>query len=242
MTAVSTAADTRDVVHGLGGAFLTSPELAEQEAAAGQPAGVLRLVGRASALGAPTPAVATEALGVHPAQVVEQAHADCTLLAEDALAAYLEGLRQWSATALAGATTPDRTADLIFEVVDHAGAGGLLLFAGLRAADRPHGGPQRLGHALMLLRELRGGLHFAALRACGIPVPVALLADPRAEPLADLGWTPAEVDALTAAAAALPHLHARWEAAEEATNLRTDELLAVLGPARTELHMALLAI
>ncbi|MCG8920221.1 hypothetical protein L6E12_31060 [Actinokineospora sp. PR83] len=245
MTAVSVAAETRAVVQRLGGAFMTSAELAEQEAAAGQPANTLYFSGRAAALGAPTPLVAAETFGIFPPRMVELLLSRATLLPEAALAAYCEALWQWSRTHLAHATTPDRTADLLLAVVDAADASGLPLFAGLRAAPRPTEGPERLGHALMLFRELRGGLHFAALRACGVPLPAAVIADPGAGPdrLPLIGWRPEAITGLVATAGAIPNLAVRWEAAEDATNLRTDELLAALDPGdRTELHQALLAL
>ena len=54
----------------------------------------------------------------------------------------------------------------------------------------------------MLLRELRGGLHFAALRAHGLDIPVAVLADPSGGVgrLRRTGWRHEQVDALQARA------------------------------------------
>ncbi|WP_235926284.1 SCO6745 family protein [Actinokineospora pegani] len=246
MPDASVAAETRAVVQRLGGAFMTSPELAEQEAAAGQPAGTLYFSGRAAALGAPTALVVAETFGIFPPKMVELLLGRATLLPEAALAAYLEALWQWSRTSLADATTADRTADLLCTAIDAADASGLPLFAGLRAAARPDDGPERLGHALMLLRELRGGLHFAALRACGVPLPAAVVADPGAGParLPLIGWREADAAALVTAAEAIPNLAVRWAAAEDATNLRTDEVLAAAldEDGLTELHMALLAL
>jgi len=47
----------------------------------------------------------------------------------------------------------------------------------LAGADEPRRTAE-LAFAVMLLRELRGGLHFAALRAYGVGVPDAVTVDP----------------------------------------------------------------
>jgi hypothetical protein len=94
----------------------------------------------------------------------------------------------------------------------------------------------------MLLRELRGGLHFCALRSLGIPVPLATLADPRggAERLLRTGWPAPVVDALAAQVAG--DLGARWQAAEAATDATFGACLAVLDtPERARLEAGILA-
>jgi hypothetical protein len=58
-------------------------------------------------------------------------------------------------------------------VVDAADVGGLTLFAGVRAEPRPADDAARAIHLGMVLREMRGSAHLAAVRASGLTTPVA---------------------------------------------------------------------
>jgi hypothetical protein len=223
----------------VGGRFMTAPEMAAAAGPFGMTAGSLYFRGRTGVLGAVSPAAAEALLGIFPRWVLDvvwQSSADHPV--DDLVSAYARALAAWGRARLAGLDDPARLVGLAERVVAAADPGALPLFAGWRAADRPADPPARAAHLLMLLRELRGGLHFAALRANGLDVPVAVLADPRGgEPrLRRTAWTEPEIEALRERAARVPDRVARWSAAERATGRAFAAQLEVLTePERAEL-------
>lgn len=176
----------RPVVQVLGGKFMTSPELAAVEAEVGLPPRSLYLRGRSAVLGDVPPKVAAELFGIFPHWLFDFVlpPATAALDAPTAIRAYAESSARWSRVNLSAVSEPGRLAELLFRVIDAADASGLALFAGWKNAERPAGDAERLGFALMVFRELRGGLHFAALRAVGLSVPEAVVADPEGRPRA----------------------------------------------------------
>ena len=247
-TAAELAKRIRPVVQTLGGKFMTSPELAEVEAEAGLPPRTLYVRGRSAVLGDVPPKVAAQLFGIFPHWLFELTlpAAAGVLDAPASVRAYVESLARWSRIHLSGEGDSGRLADLLFRTVDAADASGLALFAGWQAAERPTGNAERLGFALMLFRELRGGLHFAALRALGLSVPEAVVADPEGgrERLLRTAWSPEAADELVAAATAKPDLVDRWRHAERLTDERIGELLAatLTEPERAELEDRLAAL
>ncbi|MFI5605715.1 hypothetical protein [Amycolatopsis sp. NPDC051903] len=223
-----TARDIRGVVQTVGGAFMTSSELAEVEAAAGLPERTLYVRGRSAVLGDVPPVVAAEVFGIFPKWLFELTlpAASAVLDAPGSVRAYVEGLARWSRNHLVDVESPAELADLLLRVTNAADASGLVLFAGWRAVPTPTGDVERLGFALMLFRELRGGLHFAALRASGLSVPDAVIVDPEGGRgrLLRTAWSAEDADALIAAAR--PDAAERWQTAETLTDTRVDELLA----------------
>ncbi|MEV8443142.1 hypothetical protein AB0425_37675 [Actinosynnema sp. NPDC051121] len=96
----------------------------------------------------------------------------------------------------------------------------------------------------MVLRELRGGLHFAALRAVGLGVTQAVALDPGGGRgrLLRTGWRPEDAEALPASVADRPDLRDRWRRAERSTDDRFADAPAVLtGAERAEFADRLLA-
>ncbi|MET8846591.1 hypothetical protein [Amycolatopsis sp. NPDC004625] len=249
MTAIEGVAELasriRPVVQVLGGKFMTSPELAAVEAEAGLPPRSLYLRGRSAVLGDVPPKVAAELFGIFPHWLFEFVlpPAVAVLDAPAAVRAYAESSARWSRVSLSAVSDPGRLADLLFRVVDAADASALALFAGWKNAERPSGDVERLGFALMVVRELRGGLHFAALRALGLSVPEAVIADPEGgrERLLRTAWPEDAANELTAAAGRKPDLRDRWRRAESMTDARMGELLAsaLTGPQRAELDRRL---
>ncbi|MEV1114141.1 hypothetical protein AB0I91_03680 [Actinosynnema sp. NPDC049800] len=240
---LSTARLTREPLVEIAGSFMTSPELAAREEAAGLPPRTLYFRGRTAVLGNPSPGVVASVLGIFPEWLVEKALVRA-FPADRAIEAYLGGCWDWSRNHLAGTPEPARFAELAFAVVDGAEASALPLFRGWREAARPDDGPAALGHALMVLRELRGGLHFAALRAVGLDVTQAVALDPGGGRgrLLRTGWRPEDAEALLASVADRPDLAARWRRAEQLTDDRFDDALAVLSDAeRAEFADRLLA-
>ncbi|MGW5716345.1 SCO6745 family protein [Amycolatopsis sp. NPDC003865] len=235
----------RPVVQVLGGKFMTSPELAAVEAEAGLPARSLYVRGRSAVLGDVPPKVAAELFGIFPHWLFEFVlpPAAAALDAPASVRAYAESSARWSRVNLSAVSEPGRLAELLFRVADTADASGLALFAGWQHAERPAGDVERLGFALMLFRELRGGLHFAALRAVGLTVPEAVIADPEGgrERLLRTAWPAEAADELVAAAERKPDLRDRWHRAEALTDDRIGELIesALTEPERAELDRRL---
>jgi hypothetical protein len=100
-----------------------------------------------------------------------------------------------------------RLAELSGRVVAGARPACAPVFAGWRAVDRPASPKAAAVHNLNTLRELRNGLHGAAVISAGLtPLEALSLKTPHMVPL--FGWAgPAETDGL----------QPRWDAAEEQT-------------------------
>ncbi|UMP02439.1 SCO6745 family protein [Amycolatopsis sp. EV170708-02-1] len=246
--AIAVAREIRGPVQVLGGKFMTSPELAAVEAEVGLSPRTLYLRGRSAVLGDPPPKVVAELFGIFPSWLFEYALPSATAAfdAASAVRAYSRSLANWARVNLSGAGEPGRPAELLFRLVDAADASGLALFAGWQLAGRPVDDVERLAFALMVFREFRGGLHFAALRAVGLTVPEAVVADPeggRAR-LLRTAWSEEAADRLIAAAEAKGDLRQRWRHAEDLTDRRVAELLAVTltGDEREELRRRLGAL
>jgi len=231
MTAVDIARDTGTALVDAGGRFMTREEMSAQAKPFGMPAGGLYFRGRAGALGDVSATVATSLIGIFPSWVIELTWRDSAALpAHVAVAAYIRANAQWGRAHLAALSGAERLAELAERVVAAADASALPLFAAWREQPRPDDAPARAAFALMLLRELRGGLHFAALRSAGLDVPLAVVTDPRGGEarLRRTAWREEDLAPLLARADATPGLHDRWAAAEEATNVAFAAHLDVL--------------
>ncbi len=101
-----------------------------------------------------------------------------------------------------------RLGDLAGKVVTEARPAGAAVFSGWRALAVPANPKARAVHQMNALRELRGGLHSAAVMASGLtPMQAVSLKSPGMAPL--YGWPElAEVDGLAAT----------WDGAEANTN------------------------
>jgi hypothetical protein len=219
----------------VGGRFMTGPEMDAAAKGVGLPrGGILYFRGRIGAVGDVSGAVAAALIGIFPPRIMTAVwDGTAALPAAAAVPAYVGACADWGRANLAGLDGAARLASLAERVVDAAEPSALPLFAALRGTDRPADEPARAAHALMLLRELRGGLHFAALRARGIDVPLAIMADPRGGParLRRLAWDDAEIAALEARAAGTADLRERWDDADEATSAAFAAALDVLAGA-----------
>jgi helix-turn-helix protein len=215
----------------VGGRFMTGAEMAGAAKPFGMPAGGLYFRGRGGALGAVSASVATSAIGIFPSWVIELTWRDSAALPTHvAVGAYVRACEQWGHNHLTHVAGLARLAELAERVVDRADTSALPLFAAWRARPRPEDVPARAAFALMLLRELRGGLHFAALHSAGLDIPLAVVGDPRGGEarLRRTAWRDDEITALLARAAATPQLAQRWAAAEATTNAAFDQQLAEL--------------
>jgi hypothetical protein len=106
----------------------------------------------------------------------------------------------------------DAYADAAAKVVASVDLGGLPLFAGVRAQPVPTDVPARALHHAVLLRELRGSVHLAAVVACGLRTEVAH-AIQRPGDVAMFGWSEP------------PAVSDEHRAAHERARALTDDLL-----------------
>nr|WP_241480201.1 hypothetical protein [Nocardiopsis halotolerans] len=201
---------------------MRSSNIAEREAEIGVRERSLYVRGRLSATGTPSLATATQVFGIFPEWFMKYVlRRSRTLTGEDALRHYSEVCWEWGERNLPETGDEGALARTLLTIADRADAGALPLFAGWRSAPRPESDRALLAHALMLVRELRGGLHFAALRVHGLDIPLAIVADRfeggRARLLRS-GWSEPEVDELMARAEQHPDLHQAWKRAEDTTN------------------------
>jgi hypothetical protein len=124
-----------------------------------------------------------------------------------------------------------RAAELAGQVVQSARPACATVFAGFRALPVPASPKAAAVHQMNALRELRLGLHGAAVVSCGLtPLQAVSVRSPQMAPL--FGWTEL---------ADVSDLHGRWEEAEDRTNQAMahayeglddagrDELVALVG-------------
>ncbi len=112
-------------------------------------------------------------------------------------------------------------ASLLEAVCDRTDSGGLPLFAAWRAAPRPSDPVARAAQAMNTFRELRGGVHLAAIRAVGLTPLEALLVrqgEDSARFFGHVGDLPVVGEATSAA----------WEEAEQLTDRAMDITLATI--------------
>lgn len=240
MDTATVTAHTREPITLLGGLFMTSSELVEQEELVGLRPRSLYFRGRSAVLGDPPASVVAALFGIFPFKLVEAVLAKVTpgVSADVAAGAYAAACWQWGRNHLSDATSAGRAAELLFAVVDRADLSALPLVEAWRRAPRPGPGdePASLAHALMLARELRGALHFCALRACGLTVHQASVLEPGGGPgkMRRLGWRTDDLDALEASLR--PEHTDRRARAEQLTDEATAEcFLAITADERAEL-------
>jgi hypothetical protein len=214
-----------------GGRFMTAPEMDLAARPLGVPGPVLYFLGRVGVVGATTAAAAGSLLGIFPRSMIDHVWAETAAVpAACAVAAYAQACAAWGRAHLAGLPCRAALAERAERVVDAAPVEALPLVAGWRSVARPDDPAARAARAVMLLRELRGALHFCALRIEGLGVPLAVLADPGGgvARLRRLGWPEPAVDVLRAQAERVADLGLRWRRAEAATDATLAAYVAVL--------------
>ena len=206
-------------VYVLGGAFMVGAEMKAEAATVGTRRGSLYFRGRIGVLGEVATTTAAGLLGIFPDQVIQDAWAETAELpTASAVERYRAANAAWGRAHLADRPGLAGTAARMLAVVDTDRTGTLPLVEAWRRVPRPTEPAELAAHAAMLLRELRGGLHFAALAVRGVPVPLATLVDPLGgvPRLLRTGWSQAEVDDLVARFR--PEHTAGWQAAEDDTD------------------------
>lgn len=123
-----------------------------------------------------------------PQHVKESWDGGRRLPTDEAVEMYAQACQAWGRRNLAAHPGIERIADLLEPVVENASSIGAPLFAGWRAVPLPKGdGPGRAAQLLHVVRELRGGLHAAAVVAAGLdPLEATLAADHLGTPLSDV--------------------------------------------------------
>jgi hypothetical protein len=130
----------------------------------------------------------------------------------DAAAAWMECAHTWATANLGHNNDWARIAELLGRILDTAPVAGVPLFAGARSLPLPDD-PRALAiHRLDLMRELRGGLHGAAVLTVGLQVAEAISVI-APEMRSFMGWGAEPLDPAP--------LQERWRLAEA----RTDRML-----------------
>lgn len=207
-------------VLGLGGTFMTAAEMKAEAAPLGLPAGALYFRGRIGVLGDVTAQTAHGLLGIFPAPVVHGVWASTAALpAPVAVERYRAAYAAWGRAHLTDLPGLAEATAAMLRVVDGTWTGTLPLADAWARVERPDEPAERAAYAAMVLREVRGGLHFAALALRGVPVPFALLADPLGgvRRMLRTGWTQELADELTAGFT--PEHARRWRLAEDDTDV-----------------------
>jgi hypothetical protein len=227
-----------------GGRFMTSKQMESAAEPFGMKSGAFYFRGRAAAMGDVTAPVAAATLAIFPTSLISTVwERSAAMPAQVALTGYQDACLLWWQQYFAGFEGAARLGELAARAVDAVDPSGLALFAAWRAQERPDDTSGHAAHVVMLLRELRGGLHFAAVRAHGIDIPVAVLADPHGgvARLRRTGWRHEQIAELETRAQAMPDLSARWSAAEAMTDASYDGALGALTrEERTELDALLI--
>lgn len=220
MAADGQAAARRALVE-TGGRFMVSKQMDSAAEPFGMKSAAFYFRGRVAALGEVSEPVAAATLAIFPVPLIELVwERTSSMPAQVALTGYQDACLLWGQQYFAGFKGAARLGELAAGVVDGCDASGLVLFSAWQSQPRPDDTEGHAAFAVMLLRELRGGLHFAALRAQGLDIPVAVLADPSGGVgrLRRTGWRHDQIDVLQARASGLPDLTARWQAAEAMTD------------------------
>ncbi|RJQ83722.1 hypothetical protein D5S17_00055 [Pseudonocardiaceae bacterium YIM PH 21723] len=212
--------DVKDTVNAVGRAFFRAPERIAEEERRGWPFFSVYVRGRTAVLGDLTPEAGADTIGMLPRPSVIGSLTEVTPQASaDEMVAVFSGINAaWSRRHLADTKDPERLAELLATLVDTADGAALPLFAGWQRAPRPTDPVEAVGFLIFVFREYRGGIHFAALRACGLTLTQAIALDPNARTgrLQLTGFTDEQAAELMAAVDQ-PELRAAYEQAWELT-------------------------
>lgn len=227
---------TKAAIGALGGGFMISREVKALCERHGLGPREMYFRGRCGVLGEVHADVVVAAAVFFPAEHVRESwEGGRKLPAEEAAALYAGACADWGRRRLAGFADADRLSALLASIADDADVFCAPLFAGWRAMPRPGGGPALAAHLLHVVRELRGGLHAAAVVAHGLgPLEATLVG-------ADNIGTPVPYDRTSDVARFLswpepfpeptPEAAGRRAKAEELTDDLVARAYAALGPA-----------
>ncbi len=228
MDALEAATTTAPAVSTIGSHFMLDGATYAHGASLGFSGLDFYVCGRAGVLGDVPADVATAALTFFaPDHVRTQWEAGSAVMPPPKAAeAFAACAATWAEAHVPDDVDADRLAALAGRVVAHARVAGAPIFAGWRSLEVPSDPKAAAVHHLNGLRELRFGLHAAAVLSTGLsPLQAMTLRSPQMLPL--FGW---------AEGAEVEGLQGTWDAAEERTNLAMAHAFAELDDAeRSEL-------
>lgn len=204
-----------DAIGKIGAVFYFHPDTLARGKEAGLDGFRLYFLGRGGVLGDVEPGVVRAAFGYFHTDLVDKIwNSGKEIVApREAARHFIAAGHDLARSTLAEIDGLDAFVDAVSHIIDRHGDAGLPLFAGVRAEPIPADTPAAALHQAMVLRELRGSVHLAALTVCGVRDDVAH-AIKRPDDLAMFGYdeppTVTDVD------------RANWQRAEELT----DEVLA----------------
>lgn len=165
-TIAAVAPKTADI----GSAFYFHPDTVATAKSLGLDGFRMYFLGRGGVLGDVEPAVVSSAFGYFEPGLL--AHmwntAKAVMAPRDAARTYMAANHDLGRAKLSDVAGLDAYADAAAAVVDSVDVGGYPLFAGVRAEPVPDDAPARAIHLAMVMREMRGSVHLAAIRAAGL--------------------------------------------------------------------------
>lgn len=215
---------------------MTSTHLQQECRALGMAEHTLYFRGRVGPLGELTASAAAQLLAGFPHSMIAAMWSrTAEVPAVDAAAAYLRACHAWGRDRLADDDDTRHLAEILVSVGAAETSDHLPLANAWSQVDLPADAPARLAQAAMVVREIRGGLHFAALALLNLPIRRALVINEENHPgrLARTGWRPDAIRELTAESR--PGDRERWQEAEDATGTGLCRVLSEgLGAARMD--------
>lgn len=202
----------------LGGDFMTGDEMAAHAQQLHIAKGGLYFRGRVGILGDVTAATARDVLAIFPDWLIEKTWSTSHKLSRStAVEAYVAACHEWGRARLSSFANAGRLAELLGVAVDGIDPPGAALAAAWQRAERPDDEAARVAHTAMVLREVRGAMHFASLTLVNLPITRAVLVDDLGgvTRLRRTGWSESAAEAIVASAREGDE--ARWREAETAT-------------------------
>ncbi len=234
MTPEQAAHELREAVVRIPGGFMTAATTYARGAELGFEGLDFYVAGRAGVLGAVPADVVVASLVFFAPELVHEAWArsESVMLRHEAAREWATVGHTWAIAHLPDEIDWPTVAALLGRVVHSAPVAGAPLFAGWRALGEPEVPKALALHRLNALRELRGGLHGAAVLTVGLtPVEAIVVRTPTMLPV--FGWSEPYPEPKP--------LHDRWGLAEARTDRMFGRNLAVLDADELNELVALLA-
>lgn len=190
------ATATRDAGHpieAVGGAWMLHPEQLEASTEAGYPHPFAHYAaGRGGVLGDVPAGIIDSVFAVFEPTLIGQLWDSGVAVhgARGSAELYYRQCAEWGQRHLAGIADLDRFVELGERLIEKAPTLGLPLFAGWKAMPRVADTPGRAMQIVHVLRELRAGVHFAAMTVSGLTPVEAHMLSPNASPeyCEMMGW------------------------------------------------------
>jgi hypothetical protein len=190
------------LVSSIGSSFYVAPETAAQAEEIGLNRRQFYFLGRGGLLGDVKADVVESAFGFFAPRMVAEfwkaARASTELGPQAVGRVYLECLQDFGRRNFPSASESAAFCQAVENVVNSVDRAGLVLFSALAAEPLPDDLPGRTMQLMMLLRELRGGLHLLAVVGAGVTPRVAHYYR-RPDRFASFGYTNDEIPQIGAA-------------------------------------------